>query len=184
MTTISYPIKRWGGSLTNNNINPHPVVYIKPDEELVKFAVMNDNKLLVSISDTNLPYENKQIVGIFKVDSNRPNYFNKTGYYMIELLSDWYGEPEDLNKLGNINIHGYKQAELLVPNSTNRLNYINGFSSDNTNSNTTSTFVGIFIFILVAVLIFYYMRTFRTETTPIENNNAYMNIKPNYAKRY
>ena len=178
MTTISYPIKRWGGILTNNNINPHPVVYIKPDDELIKFALLTDNKLLVSISNTDLPYDNIELIGLFKLDCNRPN---KTGYYMIVLMSDWHGEPEDPSKLGNINIHGFKKPDLLVQNSTDKLNSINGFSNF-TASQTSSTFIGVLIFILVVCLVFFYTRSLNNTTTSLNDttmeNNPYRVIKP------
>lgn len=188
MSTISYSIKRWGGLLTGNNINPQPVVYIKPDMDLINFAMANENKLLVSISETNLPYENKKLLGVFTVDNNRPNYFSQSGYYMIVLVSDWHGEPEDMSKLGKINIHGFKKVDVGVDNSSpsSSLNQLNSIMNEFNSKGKISPkliIIMILVCLLVGMLIYIYnSRDVSVDKLPQDNiyANIKLNIKPNY----
>ena len=121
---MSYTIKRWNGLITTASIHPQPVVYISPDVNLLSFSQKNNNTFLVKISGTNLPYDNQIILASMMPSSLgpgncRPNFFKDTGLYAIVLSSEWYGQPENMENLGFINIVG--------------LNIIDGVMSDQDN---------------------------------------------------
>lgn len=101
----TYKIHRWDAVLLGKNTDPRPIIYVKPDESLLKFARENKNALLVNIQDSEGVYDDKHIIGIFTKSSDipnyRPNFFNKTDLYVIVLTSDWHGYP---NSLGNCQI--------------------------------------------------------------------------------
>jgi hypothetical protein len=184
MSTISYSITRGGGLLTANNNNPQPVVYIKPDMDLINFAMANENKLLVSISETNLPYENKKLLAVLTVDPKRPNYFNQSGYYMIVLVSDWYGEPEDMSKLGKINIHGFQKVELDNSSSpSSSLNQLNSIMNEFNSKGKISPklfFIMILVCLLVGMIIYMYKSNSKDVDIIQQKDNRYAYIKPKY----
>lgn len=106
-----YSIFRWDSFLTGNSVVPKPIIYIKPDKQLLEFAKINNNAVMIRISDSNTIYDGKNIPGIFSKSSNPPtcmnNYFEKTNLYTIQLFSNWYGYPHP-NTLGKIEIFGEK----------------------------------------------------------------------------
>lgn len=125
---MSYTIKRWNGLITTASVHPQPVVYITPDVNLLSFSQKNNNTFLVKITGTNLPYDDKLILASMMPSSLgpgncRPNFFKETGLYAIVLSSEWYGQPEDMDDLGFINIVG--------------LNIIDGVMSDQDKADMT-----------------------------------------------
>jgi hypothetical protein len=85
-----YKIIRWDAVLKMNNINPRPVISIKPDKNFKIFAEANKNTLLIKIHNTNGLYQCQNgIVGI--VDTF--NSFSPDTVSIL-LISDWYGYPD------------------------------------------------------------------------------------------
>jgi hypothetical protein len=93
-----YDIMRWDVVMFKNSVTQNPMIYIKPDEAFLEFARLNNYTVMVQIKGTGTIYDDKLIAGIVNESSNvpncRPNFFDKTGYYVITLYSDWYGYPE------------------------------------------------------------------------------------------
>mgnify|MGYP006151852409 CR=1 FL=1 len=108
----NYKIHRWDPMISGNNTIPNPMIYIKPDDTLLKFAKENNNAVLVVIKGTNTIYDGKRIIGMFASSKDYPNcrpvFFNDTKYYVISLLCDWYEYPKDPTFLGNCEIYGLK----------------------------------------------------------------------------
>ena len=108
-----YKICRWDPIVMGNSVIPVPVIYIKPDKELLAFSQKNHDALLVEVSGTNTIYDGKKIAGILSksrdvpVCNTRPNYFNQTGTYVIVLNAEWYGYPSP-RTLGSIVVSGLK----------------------------------------------------------------------------
>ena len=98
MSHKTYSIKRWDAVLFGNNEYPTPIIYVEPEENLLEFAKINEDALLVSIKSTNSKYENKKIPGIFASSSEIPNcrpvFFNKTKLSVIVLDCEWIGYPQ------------------------------------------------------------------------------------------
>jgi len=99
--------------ISGNNIIPNPMIYIKADDTLLKFAKENNNAVLVKIKGTNTIYDDgKEIVGMFSSSRDYPNcrpvFFNATKYYVISLLCDWHIYPKAPNFLGFCEIYGLK----------------------------------------------------------------------------
>jgi len=96
-----YNIYRWD-SVLYNTTNPMPMIYIKPDENLIKFVEENDKAIMVNISDSASVYDGRNITGVFTksstVPNRRDNFFEKTGLYVISLDSHWYGYPDSLGE--------------------------------------------------------------------------------------
>lgn len=107
----SYKIYRWDVVLFGNSNTKVPMIYIKPDLELLEFIEANSYVIACTINDTGTIYDGKTIPGIVNVSCNvpncRPNFCAKTGLYVITLQAGWYGYPEP-DKLGNVNFSGMK----------------------------------------------------------------------------
>ena len=107
----SYKIYRWDVVLFGNSNTKVPMIYIKPDLELLEFIKANSYVVASTINDTGTIYDGKTIPGIVNVSCNvpncRPNFCAKTGLYVITLQAGWYGYPEP-DKLGNVNFSGMK----------------------------------------------------------------------------
>jgi hypothetical protein len=86
-----------------------PMIYVIPDIYFLDFVRENDYKVAVIISGTGTVYDGKKIVGTVDkssvVPNCRPNYYAKTGYYVITFNSFWYGYPP-LHMLGEATIVG------------------------------------------------------------------------------
>ena len=108
----NYKIHRWDPIISGNNIVPNPMIYIKADDTLLKFARENNNAVLVKIKGTNNIYDGKEIIGVFASSRNYPNcrpvFFNDTKYYVISLLCNWHVYPKSPNFLGYCEIYGLK----------------------------------------------------------------------------
>ena len=115
----SYKIYRWNVVLFGNSNTKVPMIYIKPDLELLEFIKANSYVVASTINDTGTIYDGKTIPGIVNVSCNvpncRPNFCAKTGLYVITLQAMWYGYP-DPNTLGNVNFSGMKLPT--IPTST------------------------------------------------------------------
>lgn len=111
-----YNIKRWNVVMFGNSNTKVPMIYIKPDLAFLEFARKNSFAVMVNVSGTDTIYDGKNIPGIVYKSSNvpnsRPNYFEKTGYYVVTLDANWYGYPHP-NKLGTVSFTGLKQ---IAPN--------------------------------------------------------------------
>jgi len=92
-----YKIERFDVAIFSNNINKVPIIYIKSDQDLLEFS----NYLVeCEINGTGKEYDGKKIVGIInsgEVYLKRPNFFKETGLYVITLLCNWYGYPDNLS---------------------------------------------------------------------------------------
>jgi len=100
-----YDIVSWDPVILKNETFPRPMVTFKPSDasgskpsdSFVQYVNDNKGAILVTLSDTNSPYENTPLVGVVESSgiypSYRPNFFNEKGYFTITLVSDWYGYP-------------------------------------------------------------------------------------------
>ena len=92
-----YDIMRWDVVMFKNSTSQVPMIYIKPDETFLEFVKLNNYAVMVNIDGTGTVYDNKLIAGVVNESSNvpncRPNFYDKTGYYVITLYGDWYGYP-------------------------------------------------------------------------------------------
>jgi len=106
----NYSIMRWDAVISSTNSNNYvPMIYIKPDKDFLQLIKRNKNVIKADISGTNMMYDLKPIGGIVSPSSQtpncRPNYFEKTGYYVVTLVSNWYGYP-DPQYMGNVRFSG------------------------------------------------------------------------------
>lgn len=109
-TTKIYPIKRWDVFMFKDSITRIPAIYIQPDDVFLTFADKNNYILSVTISSSDTIYDGKTIVGVVERSANvpnfRPNFFKKTGWYVISLWADWHGYPPNPDKLGSVVFNG------------------------------------------------------------------------------
>ena len=107
-----YQIMRWDVIITGNSNNKVPMIYIKPDITFLEFARANSFAVLCEINGTDTQYDGKQIPGV--VDKScftpncRPNFCEKTGWYVITLWSNWYGYP-NVGKEGTVKFSGLEK---------------------------------------------------------------------------
>lgn len=163
-----YEIKRWDPVVFGNNVNPFPVIYIKPDEKFLEFASENNNTLIVKIDGTNTIYDGKAMIGVLNPSGNmpncRPNFFDKTKLYTVALYASWYTYP-DYDKLGTATFTGlkgeYKAPPVIIPEYTPPVpihefyDTVNKIQSDNTKNFKNPQIIGIAItfLVLIAVLV-------------------------------
>jgi len=112
-----YNIHRWDSFIVGKNTTPKPMIYIKPDKQLIAFAELNYNAIMIEISGTNSIYDGKKIPGVFGKSSNlpncMPNFFETTGLYTIQLVANWYGYPQP-DALGSIIVYGANKEDVGV----------------------------------------------------------------------
>lgn len=100
-----YDIKQWSGLLFGNNQTPLPIVYIKPDENLLAYVKDNNYRINVSIHDTDSSYDGRNVSCIVNSAEMIPNYrpvFGKTTEWMCLVLETlWSGYPL---KMGRVDI--------------------------------------------------------------------------------
>jgi hypothetical protein len=108
-----YKIERWDVVMFNNSLTKVPMIYVKPDMTFLEFARSNNFAVACEISGTGTVYDGKTIPGVVDkscyVPNCRPNFCEKTGFYVITLWANWYGYPEP-GKLGVVKFSGTKAA--------------------------------------------------------------------------
>ena len=106
-----YKIQRWDIVMSGSSNVQAPMIYVKPDTAFLQFVRENNFAVVCNINGTGTMYDGKQIPGTVSESANvpscRPNFFKKTGWYVIKLWSDWYGYPEH-DKLGSTTFSGFK----------------------------------------------------------------------------
>lgn len=114
-----YKIHRWDPIKLGNNVNAFPMIYIKPDKRFLDFAEENNFSLFVKIEGTDTAYDGKAFVGIVDSSANfpspRPNFFKKTGFYVISLYALWDEYPPIAGKFGQAIITGLKGPYKVPP---------------------------------------------------------------------
>lgn len=97
----TYDIARWDAVIPKDNTFPLPMLYIKADEQFLKYAKENNYYVLLTISGTGL-YD-YQTTGVIDSSGYYPNYrpyfFNATKYFVITIMGDWKGYPENNGKV-------------------------------------------------------------------------------------
>lgn len=95
MTT--YEIKNWAGAMSGNSVTRTPLIFITPDTKLMDSLRQNNFLVRCQISGTGSVYDGHVMTGIVNksgvVPNCRPNFFAKTGLYVINLQSNWCGYP-------------------------------------------------------------------------------------------
>jgi hypothetical protein len=108
-----YLIHRWDQIKPQGSQNTLPMIYIKPDIALLKFAQDQGYNITAKIIETDSIYDGKVISGIFDslvVGSNcvLPEFQNRE-YYTISLNSYFYAYPP---KKGYVEIIGMENVEI------------------------------------------------------------------------
>lgn len=97
----TYEIKQWSVGLTGNSVTRNPLIFVEPDPKFMTLVRKNNFVVNCVIKNTNTIYDNRVITGVVNTSGNvpncRPNFFAKTGLYVIRLLSNWYGYPQKNN---------------------------------------------------------------------------------------
>jgi hypothetical protein len=110
-----YKIERWDVMYDDKENLKRPLLYIIPDEGLLKFAELNPDTLYITMKGTGIEcYDGIKLKanlfssGVYPVE--RPNFFDNTGYYVIALNDTlWLGYPY---KLGTVSFQGENTIEL------------------------------------------------------------------------
>lgn len=104
-----YKIHRWDVVMFGNSSTRVPMIYVKPDLTFLDFIRSNNYTVMCEINGTGTIYDGKQIPGVVDkssfIPNCRPNFYEKTGYYVITLWSNWYGYPNP-NNLGFVKFSG------------------------------------------------------------------------------
>ena len=106
-----YDIEKWG-VVTNDNVRKTPIIYVKPDKTFLEFARANEFSVMCEISGTGMGYDTTvKIPGVVNRSSDvpncRPNYYKKTGQYVVTLDCPWVGYPPKNN--GIVKFFGLKE---------------------------------------------------------------------------
>jgi hypothetical protein len=93
-----YKIERFDVAIFGDSMDKVPIIYIKPNLDLLEFS---NYFVECEINGTGKEYDGKKILGVIntseEVPSKRPNFFKKTGLYVVTLFCDWYGYPDDIS---------------------------------------------------------------------------------------
>lgn len=110
----TYKIHRWDVVISGDSNAQRPMIYVEPDLAFLEFIRANDFAVVCNISGTGTIYDGKQIPGVVSqssdVPSCRPNFYKKTGLYVVKLWAEWYHYP-DIDKLGEVVFSGLKGVE-------------------------------------------------------------------------
>ncbi len=92
---MEYEIQRWDIILVNGR--RMPIVYIKPDLKLTEYLRLANFVSPVLINKTGMVYDGNKMLGTVNqsglVPNCRPNFYEKTGWLVVELESSWWGYP-------------------------------------------------------------------------------------------
>ena len=115
---MSYPIQRWD-VLSGNNVTKVPAIYLVPDIPFMEFIRNNDYKIICQISGTNSQYDGLFYEGSVSLSADmpncRPNFFVKTGLYIVTLNGQWFGYPCE-SSLGFVTIYGRNMSAVSTSN--------------------------------------------------------------------
>ena len=160
----TYKIHRWDAVLFKNKglvPIPTPIIYVKPDENLIKFAKDNSDALLVTLHAPNSIYDKKRVTGVWAKSSEIPNcravFFEETELYIIVLQAPWHGYPECLGECeifgltGGVPIEKLNNVQLTGPIPANQ-----SIERNNNYSLPIKCIIGILvaIFVLFTAVIF------------------------------
>jgi hypothetical protein len=125
-----YKIERFDVAIFGDSLQKVPIIYIKPDLDILEFS----NYLIeCEINGTGKEYDGKNIVGVIssseEVPSKRPIFFKKYGLYVVTLLCNWYGYPDDLSSCSvtfYLPSHSFKKPDNYIQkdNYNQKDNYI------------------------------------------------------------
>jgi len=105
---MSYAIQRWD-VLSGDNIQKFPAIYVIPDTNFIEFIRNNEYNIICLIDGTGSPYDgmyyNANVSQSSDMPNCRPNFFLKTGMYIITLNAQWMGYPCEKTK-GTVTIYG------------------------------------------------------------------------------
>jgi len=93
-----YKILRAQPMLIGNKINPNPIIYFQPDDDIKKSIKENGNDMYVSLFFENLKTNCPKIkANVQNAGFLTPNYYNKTGPFIAILDTNWkdYGYYEN-----------------------------------------------------------------------------------------
>lgn len=111
---MRYQILRWDSVEQNNKIVP--MIYFKPCLKFMNIMKLNNNKILLKISGTEMyngihnGVANKSSI----VPNCRPNFFDATNLYVIILNTDFYQYP-NLDKMGYFEISNFDNKPIQKP---------------------------------------------------------------------
>lgn len=109
----SYSIKSWNPILGGNNCLVHyPSIYVEPDMAFLEFVRNNNFRVACKISGTNTLHDGQTYMANINQSSNfpncRPNFFVKTGLYIVTMEAPWTGYP-DPNMQGSVEFFGINE---------------------------------------------------------------------------
>lgn len=162
-----YKIMRWDVIIAGDSKNKIPMIYIEPDITFLEFVKANSFAVVCLINGTDTKYDNKKIPGV--VDKScftpncRPNFCEKTGWYVISLWSNWYGYP-NVGKEGTVKFYGLENPDQVKEEKeekpeVDQQNMLgNDFLSSYLNVNYRLIFLIICAILLVIFLLFTFTR--------------------------
>jgi hypothetical protein len=107
--SAEYKIHRWDAVIYGNSITKVPIIYIIPDIKFLEYVRRNNHAVMCFIKGTNTIYDDFMIPGVVNkscaVPNCRPNFYEDTGFYVIQLLGTWNGYPDPCS-LGTVSFKG------------------------------------------------------------------------------
>lgn len=102
MKEINLQIHRWDATMNDNAI-PHPMIYISPTINLLEFAKLNDFYFPVVIKGSESNYDgvtlNATLDKSAYIPACQPNFYDKTGWYVLTLDCKFLGFPKNLGSV-------------------------------------------------------------------------------------
>lgn len=161
-----YDIARWDAVMYKNSLTQVPMIYFKPDIELLEYFTKNNYAVAVQITGSESMYDGKVIPCVVdrscNVPSCRPNFCEATGYYVASLWSNWYGYPKKLGKVSFIGLEPSEKknekntAENTVNYGTKSYDNLGNMVSRNPPNSMSGTQIGVIfgsLFVLVLIVL-------------------------------
>ena len=141
-----YKIYRWDVIISGNSNQQIPMIYIKPDLNFLEFIRKNNYTVMCKIDGTSTLYDSKIINGIVAKSNDtpncRPNFYEKTGFYVVKLTDNWYGYPHP-GSLGNVKFIGLTKnngdKEYSLQHDSNYKHFSPDDDDDDVSKNTLSS---------------------------------------------
>lgn len=146
-----YKIERWDALSLGDPTGIRPAVYITPDIRFLDFIKNQQYKVKCLIRGTGLEYDNKVVFGTVDRSSDvpncRPNYYEKTGQYIITLHAPWVQYPTP-DALGTIS---FPDMEVIMDPLANPMRSHKSDGVDETDEDSGLSAGEIVVIILVVV---------------------------------
>lgn len=157
----SYKIESWNPVIPDKATFPFPMLYIKADSGLLSYAKKYNYNILVNVRNSNSTYDNKPLVGVLDSsnsfpNSERPNFYNRFGFYTITLVASWLGYPPNngVADIDFINENNIPEPKFVPPEPIVYTEWYNQEPTIETKNLNNETLMKVYISFIILIVFF------------------------------